>query len=357
MIIETTEIELLGVQSVAEAFRPNGGDALYNRVEAEVITLAKDCDITTEKGRKQIASLAYKVARTKTTFDSRGKEYVAQLKELPRMVDNERARMRTRFDALAATVRAPLDAFEAREKARVEGHRDAIARLNSNQYPMLRQNMLVEDYNLVLDELNTLFIDRDFEEFAETAANARETAIENVKQELAKAEARRAEYAKELERQEVERQKAMAEREERARRQAEEEAKQRYERQLAQAEREKQEVIEREAQAKRDAETFAARVEADKKAAAERFEREKQEAIQAERSRLERKERTSNYQLKVEAFAAMSDATDEEKKAFAAMVDYFYSLDRDGRFTPSEVAEAIADGLVPYVTMNQEVTQ
>jgi colicin import membrane protein len=37
-------------------------------------TDALDADVTTEKGRKAIASMAYKVARTKTAIDEAGKK-------------------------------------------------------------------------------------------------------------------------------------------------------------------------------------------------------------------------------------------------------------------------------------------
>ncbi|OCS62006.1 hypothetical protein BBZ50_02590 [Escherichia coli] len=47
-------------------------------------------DITTAKGRKEIASLAYKVAQTKTYLDGLGKDLVAELKEIPKLIDANR---------------------------------------------------------------------------------------------------------------------------------------------------------------------------------------------------------------------------------------------------------------------------
>ncbi|EGT6367902.1 cell envelope biogenesis protein TolA, partial [Escherichia coli] len=47
-------------------------------------------DITTAKGRKEIAYLAYKVAQTKTYLDGLGKDLVAELKEIPKLIDANR---------------------------------------------------------------------------------------------------------------------------------------------------------------------------------------------------------------------------------------------------------------------------
>ena len=81
-------------------------------------------DTTTAKGRKEIASLAAKVAKTKTYLDDLGKTLVAGLKELPKKIDANRLDMRTRLDALRDEARKPLDDWEA-EQARIEAQRKA----------------------------------------------------------------------------------------------------------------------------------------------------------------------------------------------------------------------------------------
>jgi len=71
-------------------------------------------DLTTDKGRKAIASRAFKVARTKTFLDGIGKDEVARLKELPRLVDAGRKALRDGLDQLADQIRKPLTEWEDR---------------------------------------------------------------------------------------------------------------------------------------------------------------------------------------------------------------------------------------------------
>lgn len=76
-------------------------------------------DITTAKGRKEIASLAYKVAQTKTYLDGLGKDLVAELKEIPKLIDANRKTVRDRLDELKAKARQPLTDYEE-EQARIK---------------------------------------------------------------------------------------------------------------------------------------------------------------------------------------------------------------------------------------------
>jgi Holliday junction resolvasome RuvABC endonuclease subunit len=81
-------------------------------------------DVTTAKGRKEIASLAFRVAKTKTYLDELGKDLVTKYKEMPKKIDANRLDMRTRLDALRDEARKPLDVWEA-EQVAVEAKRKA----------------------------------------------------------------------------------------------------------------------------------------------------------------------------------------------------------------------------------------
>lgn len=81
-------------------------------------------DVTTAKGRKEIASIAYKVAQTKTYLDGLGKDLVADMKELPKKVDANRKTVRDFLDSLRDEVRLPLTAWEA-EQERIEAEKKA----------------------------------------------------------------------------------------------------------------------------------------------------------------------------------------------------------------------------------------
>jgi hypothetical protein len=76
-------------------------------------------DVFTEKGRKDIASMAYSVARTKTYLDSIGKELVSHYKEVPKKIDSVRKFARDSLDSLRDEVRNPLDDWE-NEQARLK---------------------------------------------------------------------------------------------------------------------------------------------------------------------------------------------------------------------------------------------
>lgn len=81
-------------------------------------------DTSTAKGRKEIASIAYQVARTKTYLDSLGKDLVDDLKEVPKKIDASRKKTRDYLDALAQEVRKPLDDWEA-EQERISAEKKA----------------------------------------------------------------------------------------------------------------------------------------------------------------------------------------------------------------------------------------
>lgn len=77
-------------------------EEILQKVEREVMSFVPD--ITTAKGRKEIASLAYKVAQTKTYLDGLGKDLVAELKEIPKLIDANRKTVRDRLDLPKAKV-------------------------------------------------------------------------------------------------------------------------------------------------------------------------------------------------------------------------------------------------------------
>ena len=83
-------------------------------------------DATTAKGRKEIASMAFKVAQSKTYLESVGKELASAQKEIPKKIDASRKLIRDTLDRWRDEVREPLTEWEAAEEARVKKHRDAI---------------------------------------------------------------------------------------------------------------------------------------------------------------------------------------------------------------------------------------
>ncbi len=92
---------------------PGVVQALIERVRQES-TKGFTPDLSTEKGRKEIASRARRVASAKVFLDDLGKTEVARLKALPQQVDAGRKALRDGFEAIQTDIRKPLTEWEAR---------------------------------------------------------------------------------------------------------------------------------------------------------------------------------------------------------------------------------------------------
>lgn len=123
-------VELVGALNPVEVFsKPEGIEDILSRLEREV--RAVPTDPTTETGRKEIISLAYKVSRSKTALDQAGKDVQADAKRVVDVVNAGRREIVARLDALRDEVRKPVNDYEAREKARVDDLRVRITEIQS----------------------------------------------------------------------------------------------------------------------------------------------------------------------------------------------------------------------------------
>ncbi len=271
----------------------NGLDPYLQQIRAEIDAFVPD--VSTKKGRDAIASIAHKVARSKTALDNVGKDLVAELKEIPKKIDAERKRMRDTLDAWKDEVRAPLNEWEAAEEARKAKHQGAIDQINLRlECRDLDSSELCQN----IEWLETMAIDESWEEFESEALRAKDKALAALREALAARERYEAEQA-ELERLRAEAaQREQKEREERIAREAAEQA---------------QREAEQRAQAERDA---AAKREADAKAAAERRELElKLQAEQAEREKLEAQRRAEQAERDAAERAERAAAAERQRQA------------------------------------------
>lgn len=260
---DTELIELPAAETALQVYQtPKGLDPYIERVRQEVT--GHPVDLSTKKGRDAVASRAFKVRKIKAALDGLGKEHVDRLKEIPKLIDAERKRMRETLDALADEVRQPLTEWEQAEDARQAKHNSNVMRLNqfcANASAQIESETL----RSMISEVEATPVDESWEEFETEAHRAKDKALDALTAALSareKYEAEQAELA-ELRRQRAEQE--QKDREAEIARQAAEKAK-------AEAE--------AKAQAERDA---AAKREADAKAAAEQAEREKVEAIERQR--------------------------------------------------------------------------
>ncbi len=95
-------------------------DPILERIRREIDEFAPD--ISTAKGSKEIASMAYRVAQSKTYLEGVGKRLADEQKEIPKKIDATRKRIRDTLDKWRDEVRAPLTEWENAEDERIECH-------------------------------------------------------------------------------------------------------------------------------------------------------------------------------------------------------------------------------------------
>lgn len=321
----------------AALFEPGGLAEIITRIEAEARAIV--ADVATAKGRDTIRSNAANVARAKTYLDGIGKEYVAKLKEMPRIVDGERKAMRDRLDALRDEVRKPLTEYEAVEEARIEAHQSGIQRLSGLTDGL--DYLPTEEIQRRLAEAEAVPMGEQWEEFAAEAASVHQTTVLRLRAALVLAEER---DQQRLVEEQAKQEREVAERAERERKIAEEAA--------------ERARLAAEAEARREAEAVARAAEAERL----RLEREVIAAQKAERdARL-----AAEAEAKRQAEAAEAEA--REKAARLADTEHRANFNRQaadaivelievwaGDYSPQisrAIVIAIATGKIPHVTIN-----
>ncbi|AYL05338.1 hypothetical protein [Enterobacter kobei] len=351
---EVTDLVVIEKQNAMAVFTTKEQlDPIIEAIEKEARSLVPD--VSTRKGRDAIASMAHKVARSKTYIDNAGKDLVAELKALPKQIDESRRIVRERLDALKDEVRKPLTDWENAESARKDALQQRLADLRSladvidsvgNYLPSVEIQQRIESAKAVA-------LDESWQEVAAEAGVAKDATIQQLEAALIVAKQREHEAA-ELERLRKEaEEKARLEREENIRREAAERARRDAE---AMHKAEIEAAARREAEEKARAELAERqRVEAEQRAAREKQEaeerarREKEEAVAAERRRQEEAEaaRLAEEQRKAEEEARR--AADKEHRRTVNRRVY---ADLIAQGIPEEFAQkavlAIAGGKVQH---------
>ncbi|SXD90007.1 hypothetical protein [Klebsiella quasivariicola] len=293
-------------------------DPLIELIEKEARSLVPD--VTTKKGRDAIASMAHKVARSKTYIDNAGKDLVAELKALPKQIDESRRVVRERLDALKDEVRRPLTEWEE-EQERIKAE-EAMNALHAEALAM----------NEEFDRQLAARIESDHE-----MALLMNDAFDREQAEK-KAEAERQRIAREEEIKRQAEEKAKREAAEQAQREIDAAAAREREAILAKerAEREQREAVERAEREKQAA------VEAERRKAQEEADRIRREAEQREQARLAEEKRKADEQARREADVKHRKAVGA-KVVKALMANT--SLTRDQAI---EVLTAVKDGRIPH---------
>lgn len=126
----TTELALIEIKNLLQVFStPKGLDAIIDKFEAEVKTI--DRDVSTGKGRDNIRSIAFKLAKLKNALDKMGRDLTEEQRTVIAAVNAERSRAWDRMEALQESVRKPLTDWENAEKGRVAAHEAGIAEIEA----------------------------------------------------------------------------------------------------------------------------------------------------------------------------------------------------------------------------------
>lgn len=340
---EVTDLVVIEKQNAMAVFTTKEQlDPIIEAIEKEARSLVPD--VSTRKGRDAIASMAHKVARSKTYIDNAGKDLVAELKALPKQIDESRRIVRERLDALKDEVRKPLTDWENAESARKEALQQRLADLRSladvidgvgNYLPSVEIQQRIESAKAVS-------LDDSWQEVAAEAGVAKDSTIQQLESALIVAKQREHEAA-ELERLRKEaEEKARLEREENIRREAAERARRDAE---AQHKAELEAAARREAEEKARAELAERqRIEAEQRAELEKaaaVEAERLKAKQAEDARLAEEKRKADEQAKREADVK------HRKTVGTNIVNALTSHTSLTREQAIEVLTALKDDLIP----------
>ena len=273
----SNDVLVLENLTAVEIYNGDGMQQILDKIESEVSGFVPD--LTTDKGRKAVATEARKVAKSKKILDDLGKELVSDWKTKAKAVDLSRKAAREFLDNLRDKVRQPLTNWEAEQK-----------------------------------EI----------EAAEIRAKEEALRIEQEKREAEEAERKRKIEEQEAEIARLKQQAEQREREEQIRIEAEAKAKAEAEQEkidavnaerlkVEQAEQEKQDAINREKQAKIDAEN--ARIESERQKEIAIKEAKEEAKREAERVENERKQLEFDEKNRIEAEHAEADRVEAERKA------------------------------------------
>lgn len=326
---------------------PDGVEDVLRRLETEARERARSLDISTEKGRRAIASLAYEVARSKTALDELGKGLVETAKREIAKVDAERRRIRAACDALKDEVRQPLTVWEEADERRVADHEAHIQLLVAAG--VFAHEPTSGEIRQRQADLAALWAqERDWQEFRIPAYRAYEEARDALAARLVAVEQAEQAAAAQREAERIEQQRLQQERDARiaaeARVRAEEEAAAREARLKADAEAERQRIEREKEAAEARANREAAKREADKKAAAERLVREKEAAAQRERDRLAKEQERERL-----AAQKREESERNRKRVTKAITE---ALTREADIPAAHaglVADALLRGTIPHI--------
>lgn len=346
------ELQVIEQNAITQAFAAKGGtDALFERIAEQARSYV--FDVSNKKDREAIGSLALKISKSKTLIEKCGKDLVAEQKAQIKLIDDDRISVVKKFDDLRNEILAPRDAWEQAEKDRVQAIQDKIAQFDSGRVDIGSPlNLIIS----VIVEIEAIEIDESFAEQQEQAKLKkyeclevlRKVQVDREKYEAEQAEHEAFEQAERIRWQKDHDERIAREATEKAQREAEEKA--RFEAERVQ--REKVESEQREARLIAEKEAAVLREQALKQKAiddAKQAEIDKQNAIEAERLRIEQQQAAQAEAERNEVEAREANAAHKKQictEALKGLIDL--GIDEQlGR----KILNAINKKQVPHVSI------
>lgn len=289
----------------------------YERVKQSVSGFVPD--VKTDRGRREIASVAFKVTKAKTTLDKAGLTLTEEWRQRVNAVNAARKKMTTELDELAAEVRRPLTEWEEAEDARQDRCSQMLNRLRSEATVQFGET--AADVRARFADIEALTFDAaEYEGFAEQVTALREQALSALSAAAGRLDQEERDWA-ELERLRREQEERTAREAELARQREEEEARSRAEQERARLakeaeERRQREIAEAAERARREADEQARaeeRREAEQRLAEERSQRQAAER-EAEDARRKEQERAA-WEAKERREREAREADERHRKA------------------------------------------
>lgn len=297
------QLATLQALTPAEIFSNEKVDAILKKIADETKTIHHD--VSTAKGRAEIASLAYKIAQSKTFMDDCGKRLGEDAKKTLDTINAERKKIRDTLDSLKEEVRKPLTDWERQEEQRKTNIKNKLIAIEQRGVAISRewQTLGFDELTLTLQQATDSKAS-DWQDFQEDAKTIITVAVERIEKaiEMKTTHEKQQEELRILRAEKEARDKAEAERIEKEREEtrvkAEAETKARLEaqakkdeedREQKRIEREKQLAAEKEAAIKREQDESARKL----KEAAIKAQKDKEEAVERERQRVEREKQAA----------------------------------------------------------------
>lgn len=151
-------------------------DVIAKECRAEVLTAE------TVDGRDRIKSLAYKIARSKTTIDNIGKGLTEEARKLQTEINARRGIAEKFLTSLKDEMRMPLTKWEEAEDARKQAHKDRMGVFSPTALPVSSAAL-----SALAMQIEAIAIDDSWEEFTTDAATAKANCLRHLGMKIADA--------------------------------------------------------------------------------------------------------------------------------------------------------------------------